>query len=222
MNYGTRIAVINADDLIREGRLLLLRSQIDFQVVYESGDPVAALEVLPDYLVDVIVVELITPGFAPEKYIEELSNRLISAGNDAVILATSNFTSTKMELEAFKAGASGFTSMEEPAEKLIGLVKALGNGSVVVDAHHLHRLLTDSESIKQLHAKLALELGNIDDSQKQVLKKFLDGAGDAAIANQFDLTKYRVTKFIESLREICGFRTRIQLAIALIELDFNE
>lgn len=222
MSFNTRLAIIDADDLIREGRGLLLQSQPDFQVVYDSGDPNAALSVLPEYLVDVVLVELRTPGWLPANYIETLSTAFEAAGNEAAIVATASFMNEDLELAILRAGASGVFAQEESGAALIKLVKTLGNGGQAFKRDRLVSLVSRTNVVTAIESKLAIALVDLDQEQRRVLQLMVDGKSDSAIANELDLTRYRVTKFIESLRVLANFRTRIQLAIALIELGFNE
>lgn len=222
MSYGTRVAIIDADEHVREGRLLLLQSQNQLQVVFESGDPAAALATLPDYLVDVILVEVRTPGWLPAKFVEELSEKLTAANNDALILVTADFFTPQLILELLQAGAAATYSREEPAEALLGKVKALSSGEVTVAGANLASLLAQTEAVARFHSRLASELSKLEAEQAKVLKLFLSGKSDSGISSELGLTKYRVTKFIEAMRELGGFRTRVQLALALIELGFDE
>jgi DNA-binding NarL/FixJ family response regulator len=222
MSFSARVAIIDADDLIREGRGLLLQSQAEFQVVYESGDPNAALAALPEYLVDVVLVELRTPGWLPVSYIDALSAAFELAGNEAAIVATASFMNEELELEILRAGASGVFAQEESGAALIKLVKTLGNGGQAFKRDRLVSLVAKSSTVAALESKLAIAMVDLDLEQRKVLQLMVDGKSDSAIAVELDLTRYRVTKFIESLRAFGNFRTRIQLAIALIELGFHE
>ncbi len=52
-----RIGIVDGDTDIRTGRRLIIDSQSDFQVVFESDDAFAALENAPKLLLDVMLVD---------------------------------------------------------------------------------------------------------------------------------------------------------------------
>lgn len=213
-----RIALIDSDELVREGRSLLIQSQIDNQIVYQTGDANAALKVVGDYLLDVVLVDVRVPGWQPDKYLVALSDVLTQAGNDAQVLAMVSFTSPQLELVCLKSGAAAVFSSDQGVSALLGLVKGLGSGEPSIPREQLDLLLANVGGTPAPHSGLALSLEQMDASQLGVVRAMLAGQNDAQIAKNLELTKYRVTRFIESLKLSAGFRTRTQLAIELIGL----
>jgi DNA-binding NarL/FixJ family response regulator len=63
---------------------------------------------------------------------------------------------------------------------------------------------------------VARSLNEMDSHQLAVVKAMLDGKSDTQIARELELSRYRVAKFLESLRVNSGLRTRQQLAIELL------
>jgi DNA-binding NarL/FixJ family response regulator len=216
MSTGLRLAVIDSDDMVREGRLLLLQSQLDLQVVFETSDPRGALELLGDYLIDVILVESRIPGLTMEKYLGQLSQVLDDSGSAAQVIAMANFVSMAEELAWLKAGAAGVVSHELGASALLRRTRVLGAGDLAIERERIDMLLADVDDVPELHGALAISLKQSDPSQTAVLKALLNGSSDAQIAKDLGLTKYRVGKFLESIKLANGFRTRTQLAIELL------
>jgi DNA-binding NarL/FixJ family response regulator len=216
MSFGLRVAIIDSDELVREGRVLLLQSQPETQIVYQSGNATAALEVIGDYLIDVLIVDTRIPGWAADKYLRQLSEKLDESGNDARLLATATFGSHELELDCLVSGASAFVSHEQGVESLLRQLQVLSSGEQSIPRKTLDRLLELTATKKAPHPGLALSLESMDQSQRAVVKAMLEGFSDSQISRDLGLTKYRVTKFIESLRANNGFRTRIQLAIELL------
>lgn len=216
MSYGLRVALIDSDEMVREGRELLLQAQPETQIVFQTGDPTAALDSIGEYLLDVIVVDTRLPGWTGQKYLSELSDRLTAAGNDARILATATFGSDEFELTCLRSGASAVFTNEQGVNTFLRLLKVLASGEQTIPRKSLDRLMSSAPTKVAPHSGLAMSLENMDASQLAVVKAMLEGFTDSQIARDLDLTKYRVTKFIESLRASNGFRTRVQLAIELL------
>lgn len=218
MSYGLRVALIDSDDFVREGRVLLLNSQPTNQIVFESGNPDAALEVIADYLLDVVIVDSRIPGWKAAEYLKELSKRLEDAGNDAQILTLTTFASAEFELACLRAGAAAVLSSEQGFPELLRQIRSIGSRENVIPRAHLESLMESVSANVAPNPNVARSLSAMDESQIAVLKGMLNGQTDTQIARELDVTRYRVSKFLESLRASSGFRTRQQLAIELIGL----
>ncbi len=216
MNTGLRVAVIDSDEFVREGRVLLLQSQPNIQIVFESGDPSTALDQAVDYLLDVIVLDTRIPGWKAAHYLVELSKRLSSSGNEAQLLALTAFGSPEFELACLRSGAAAVVANDQGVSELLRQVKLLGSRDNTVTRGYLEGLMSAVNGTIAPNPKIARSLSGMDSSQVEVVKAMLEGLTDSQIARQLDLTRYRVTKFIESLRESSDCRTRQQLAIELI------
>ena len=217
MSYGLRLALIDSDEFVREGRVLLLQSQPETQIVFQTSDATTALVSVLDYLLDVIIVDSRIPGWNTDKYIAELAARLTDVGNDAQILVTASFGSPDFELSCLRAGASAFATTEQGGAALLRQVRSIASGERAVPRKHLDDLLSKaSTGAPAPHPGLAVSLEQMDQSQLAVVRAMLEGFTDGQISKNLELTKYRVSKFIESLRASNGFRTRVQLAIELL------
>lgn len=216
MTLGLRVAIIDSDEFVREGRVLLMQSQPATQIVYESGDANAALESVADYLVDVVIVDTRIPGWKAEEYLLELSNRLQADGNDAQVLAITTFGSPEFELACLRAGAAALVTNEQGVLELLRQVKILGARESAITRDRLTALMSASAVKLAPNPNVARSLNEMDTHQLSVVKAMLDGKTDTQIARDLELSRYRVAKFLESLRVNSGLRTRQQLAIELL------
>lgn len=214
-----RVALIDGDEMVRSGRSLIIQSTPDISVVFESGDPLAALELIGDYLVDVLLIDSRVPGHTIDDYLAKLSFSLAEVGNEASILVTSPFESSDLALAAFVNGASGIASQDRGAEYLLRQIRSLAAGTSVPSRETLENLLNQTESLMQVNQALAIAKERMDATQQAVLKGVVQGFSDAQLARDLGLTKYRVTKFVETLCASLGFRTRTQLALAALVIE---
>ena len=83
-----RVGLIDADDSVRMGRSLLLNSQPNIDIVLESADPVASLDSLPDYLIDVLVIDARVPGMTIAEYLTKLNAALLDSGNQMRVIVS--------------------------------------------------------------------------------------------------------------------------------------
>jgi DNA-binding NarL/FixJ family response regulator len=216
---GIRVALIDSDEMVRSGRSLLIQSTPDFSVVFESADPEGALETIADYLIDVLVIDSRVPGLSISDYLQKISSVLSEVGNQVSILVTSPFESSELALASYLAGAEGIASQDRGADFLLGQIRSLASGTNLPGRDALESLLEASGGNVTINQALSIAKERMDASQAAVIKGLVQGYSDAQLAKDLDLTKYRVTKFIETLCESLGFRTRIQLALAVLVLE---
>lgn len=216
MSYGLRVAIIDSDEFVREGRVLLLNSQPTNQIVFESGDPDAALNIVSDYLLDIVIVDTRIPGWKAADFLLELTTRLEESGNDAQILALTSFASPEFELACLRAGAAAVLSSEQGFPELLRQIRLIGSRENVIPRAYLEGLMESVAVRAAPNPSVALSLNSMDQHQTAVLKAMLSGQTDTQIARELELSRYRVSKFIDSLRASSGFRTRQQLAIELL------
>lgn len=210
-NY--RVALIDSNEVVRAGRAMVISAQPEMDVVLEEADPKLALERCNTYLIDTIIVSATQPGFPGAQFTHSLSNSLLEGGNDSTILVQTAFTDQRLHKEQILAGATDVIGLDQPANKLLGLIKRSARRDYLADQALLSEIADNSPYQISIH--LQQRLDNLSDLQKQMLVRFHNGEKDELIAKEFDTARVRVTQLIDSLVIECGFFSRNQLAIAL-------
>jgi len=100
-----RIALVNGDAAIRAGKRLLIDSQADMKVVYEESIAAKALEVLPELLVDVVVIDHRLQGMDGVSLSKQLIARL-SASEQRLptIVITGAYFTSELLMASIRAG----------------------------------------------------------------------------------------------------------------------
>jgi DNA-binding NarL/FixJ family response regulator len=211
-----RIGLIESNNLLRSGRALLIGAQVDMQIVFEEGDPKSALERVGDYLIDVLVVNLKQHGHQGGSFLSALRTSLTSSGNKAAVLSYANFFSDEMYREAILAGTDDFVGMDAETSEFLTKIRAVNKADYRIDQKQLELLFRENSKLLVKSRELEVTLGALEPKQRNITKKFLTGATDAAIAKDLDLARTRVDQTISSLMAVAGVHTRNQLAIALM------
>ena len=214
-----RVGLIDADDSVRMGRSLLLNSQPNIDIVLESADPVASLDSLPDYLIDVLVIDARVPGMTIAEYLTKLNAALLDSGNQMRVIVSCTFGSPELELAVLEAGASALCPQDSGVASLLSNLRSLSIAPRVLTRDALKSLL-ENAPVQAPNPTLVAALKLLDASQHRVLEALLDGLTDTQIAKQLELTKYRVTKFLDSLCLNLGYVSRVQLELALLRASF--
>ena len=108
-----RIGLLDGDEGIREGRRLVLDSQADFRVVYDEENALAALERIPDLLIDVLVVDHRLKGLDGIEFSRRLVETLTSAEHPVPkIVMTGPYYTRELEIAAIRSGASAVVTQD--------------------------------------------------------------------------------------------------------------
>lgn len=210
-----RIGIIESNEQVRLGRAMVFNSQVDMRVVLEESDGNSAIDRVPNYLVDVLVTGTNQHGFRGGQFVRKLSEALAAASNDCAVIATSPFSTPKLRWESLLAGAQEHIGLDASASDLLALTRKVVKQDFLVDLADLKSQSVEFGGLPPVH-QLELKLSELNEVQNNIVKSFLNGLGDQAIAKQHDLARTRVTQLIESLLKVSGFTSRNQLAILLL------
>ncbi len=213
-----RIGLLDGDEGIREGRRLVLDSQADFRVVYDEENALAALERIPDLLIDVLVVDHRLKGLA----CIELSRRLVETLTSEEqpvpkIVMTGPYYTRELEIAAIRSGASAVVTQDMGAAKLISVIREVSQSLGEPDFGMLLEFLNEADAIHLGSQVFLMRLGDLSDKERAVLDLFEATTPFESIAEILELPKYRVRQIFEKVMRRCGLATRAQLFLALFE-----
>ena len=122
-----RVLIVDDQEMIRAGLRVIIDAHPDLQVVAESGDALAAIRLLSDAEVDVVLMDIRMPGIDGVE-----ATRRIRATHPAPqlpILILTTFDQDEFVLAALRAGADGFFSKgASPTELTDGILRVAHGG----------------------------------------------------------------------------------------------
>lgn len=127
MNETTRIALIDDQDLVREGIKSLLALSGRVKVVLEARDGDDLLAEIDRAAPDVVVMDIRMPARDGFSTLAELRRR----GNPAPVLLLTTFDDNALCDRAIEAGAQGFMLKNTRPEQLIEAIQTLARGGRV-------------------------------------------------------------------------------------------
>jgi two-component system response regulator NreC len=127
--------IVVADDhnMIRQGLRALLSAQPDFEVVGEAGDGVEAVREAERLQPDVLVLDMIMPGFSGIEVIRRLNKRPLACA----IVVLSMYGADGYVKEAIKSGAKGYILKKDSVEELTSAIR-----EVLAGRHYISPSLT--------------------------------------------------------------------------------
>jgi DNA-binding NarL/FixJ family response regulator len=206
-----RVAVVDDQDLVRAGFVLLLRSAGDIEVVGEARDGLEAIALCRRTAPDVVLMDVRMP------HLDGLSaSRTILAdpacqGPRVVVLTT--FDDDDLVLEALRAGASGFLLKETRPAQLLEAIEVVAAGEALLHPRITRRLI---ERFASLPAARASDDG-LTERERDVLLAVAQGLSNQEIAERLHLGYGTVKTHVSHLLTKLGCRDRAQLVMHAYE-----
>ncbi len=138
MTDTIRLVVIDDQQLIRAGLVMMLGSEDDIEVIGQAADGRAGLELVRTEKPDVALMDVRMPvldGIAATERI------VLDRSLPTKVLVLTTFDTDQAVLDAMKAGASGFLLKDAPPDDIARAVRAVAGGDAVIAPSSLRRLL---------------------------------------------------------------------------------
>jgi len=207
-----KIQVFLVDDhpIVRRGLQLLISMERDLAVCGEADSGPAALEKILELRPDVVIVDLALKSSSGLELIQQLR-----AQSSALKMLVFSMRDEGVYAErALRAGANGYITKEEGAEKAIEAIRLLVRGknyvSEKISARIVGKMVGGGSQPQQLHETLS-------DRELEVLEMLGAGLGSREIADKLNLS----IKTIESHREHLKEKLGISSAPELVRYAFS-
>jgi DNA-binding NarL/FixJ family response regulator len=215
-----RVALVDDQELLRDGFRMVLQAQPDIEVVAEAGDGLQALHVLAEQEVDVVLMDVRMPGLDGV----EVTRRLLvpGTGNRPRVLILTTFDLDEYAYAAVRAGASGFLLKDVPSAELLYGIRAVAGGDSIVAPSTTRRLLerfapqlTAAPGPERAAREQALEL--LTDRERAVLVLVARGLSNAEIAAALTVAEATVKTHVHRILTKLDLRDRVQAVVLAYE-----
>ncbi len=145
-----RVMLVDDQRLVRGGLSMLVNSQPDLQVVMESDDGLAAIDVFDRMVSEgqapqIILMDVRMPHCdgleAARRILERDGEREVSEDERVRIIMLTTFDIDEYVYSAVRAGASGFLLKDTPPEQLLEAIRTVHRGDAVIAPSATRRLL---------------------------------------------------------------------------------
>ncbi|MFJ3903651.1 response regulator [Streptomyces sp. NPDC090025] len=207
-----RVLVADDEPLVRFGLRALLNAAEDIEVVGEACDGAEALARTHDLAPDVVVTDLRMPGMDGIT----LTRQLAALPNPPKVLVLTTFDTSEGVREAMQAGAGGYLLKDAPPEQVLGAVRLVTEGGVVLAPASAARLIAAPKSpgaVARLSIEQRRRLEGLSKQQEEVLVHLAQGYSNAQIAQRMYLTEGTVRAYVSRLLAALKLENRTQAAI---------
>lgn len=217
MSAPVRVAVVDDQQLVREGFSLILGSQPDLEVAVEAADGQVFLDaVRADPRIDVALVDIRMPvldGLAATRAVAALPHA------PAVIVVTT-FDDDAYVLDAVAAGARGFLLKRCSAKELVAAVRTVAAGESILSTQVTEAVLARVRASGPTTRTDVAPYG-LTDREREVLALIGSGLNNTELSARLHLSMSSVKTHVGNVLAKTGSRDRVQAAILAIRAGLS-
>jgi DNA-binding NarL/FixJ family response regulator len=207
---GTRVVVVDDQDMVRAGFAALLNAQDDIEVVGQAADGLAALDVCARTAPDVVLMDVRMPVLDGV----EATRRLAGTGTRVLMLTT--FDIDDHVYAALRAGASGFLLKDATPEELVAAVRVVAAGESLLAPAVTSRLIAHFARQPAL-ASTPPTLDALTPREREVLVWVARGESNTEIAARLVVAEQTVKTHVSRVFLKLGIRDRAQAVVVAYE-----
>lgn len=208
-----RILVAEERALFREAVRIVLEEEPDLKVVGETRDGLETVEEIGRTMPDVAVIGARLPKCDGIRATAMIRERI----PDCRVLVISEEEDLEILVAALEAGARGFLTWESPLDTLIGGVRTLHRGEILVPPRMLGGLLSHLLRRQKDQEESARWLSRLTRREREVLALLADGADNDRIAKALFISPHTARTHVQNLIGKLGVHSRLEAAMLLTQ-----
>ena len=209
-----RVVLVDDQQLIRTGLVMVVDSEDDMRVVGQAGDGTAALEVLATTPADIVLMDIRMPRMDGVEATRRIVERY-SAGPRVIVLTT--FDLDEHAFAALKAGASGFLLKDASADDVLAAIRTVHAGEAVLAPTTTRRRIAHVASGLPGPQSGPDPFARLTEREKEILVEVATGETNAEIARRLFVSEATVKTHVGRLLAKLGLRDRVQAVVLAYE-----
>lgn len=207
---GRVIRILVADDhpVVRDGLVLMLGTQSDFDVIAEASDGKQVIQLAKEHAPDVILLDLEMPELDGVQALEYLREECPQVR----VLVFTAFDTDERIVGAVKAGAKGYLLKGAPRRDVFNAIRVISDGGSLLQPIVASKLMHHMSS--QMNDELVEPL---TDREGQVLDLLAQGMTNKEIASDLVITERTVKFHISSILGKLGAGNRTEAVTIAVQ-----
>ena len=183
-----RIGLLDTDSDVRLGRKLVLSSQANFEVVFDSDGSTEDLEAIEQSLIDVLVIDQKLSSGAGVSFYASLRN-LTGVKQAPPALLTASFAQPELLLDALQGGFVDLLTVEQGASGLVAAVSRASSGANTHSLSTIWELISLQPSYRAVDLNFVRQVDELPQKLASGVKKLKDvwTSSDSAKIAKFDM-----------------------------------
>ncbi len=207
------VAVVDDQELVRSGFVVLLRSSPDLEVVGEAGDGQEAWDLCRRTSPDVVLMDVRMPRMGGLEATRRIMADPRCASTHVLVLTT--FDQDELVHEALRAGASGFLLKDTRPAQLLEAVAVVAAGDALLAPSVTRRLIEQFAALPRV-VDSSLDDG-LTDREREVLVAVSRGLSNQEVADELHMGYGTVKTHVSHLLTKLDCRDRAQLVMHAYE-----
>ena len=194
----------------------MIDSQQDMKVVYEESIASKALEVLPELLVDVVVIDHRLQGMDGVSLSKQLIARL-SASEQRLptIVITGAYFTSELLMASIRAGATELVTQDSSSADLLDAIRKSRRSMVDVKLKPFADFLDSNAYEPVVAIDYLLNLAQLSSEERELVDALALAEGLDEIAKHLGLSKSRIRELLENTMRTFGCATIEQLYLVI-------
>ena len=198
-----RVAVVDDHPVVREGLVLILQTQPDFEIVGEGQSGPDAIALVERLAPDVLMLDLELPGLDGVAVLRQLRER----GATTRVIAFTVFDTDDRIIGAVEAGAAGYLLKGAPSAELFRAIRIVHAGGSLLQPLVASTVMRHVASGARQQAENGIAL---TPREQQVLERLARGMSNKEIAAALGVTDRTVKFHVASLFAKLGASNRTE------------
>lgn len=208
----TRVLVVDDQELVRSGIVMIVNHQEDLEVVGEAIDGADAIAKARTLRPDVVLMDLRMPKMDGV----EATRRIIALDMPSPIrvLILTTFDDDELVYASLRAGASGFLLKDAPTRELTDGIRIVAQGQSLLAPRVTRRIIERFVSQRPRDPDLLRRASSLSEREQEVLRLLAQGLSNAEIGERLFVGEATVKSHVSHILDKLGARDRAQ-AVAL-------
>jgi len=213
-----RVALVDDQQLIRQGIQILLELEMDMQVVGQASNGREAITLVEKFQPDVVLMDIRMPELDGVAATRILHDRFPAIG--VIILTT--FDDDEYVFEGLKAGARGYLLKDVSSDDLSAAIRSVARGQALIQPSIARKVVAEfsrlaSRPVEAIPTASPL-VEPLTERELEVLRELAHGRSNREIAERLVITEGTVKNHISNLLGKLEVRDRMQAVLKAQQL----
>ena len=196
------VAIVEDDELLQEQLIKILGSTPDVEVLIAVSSGEEALEKIPSYSPDVILLDINLPGKSGIDCIRELKQKCSST---EVIMLTA-YEEEDNIFNALREGASGYLLKTSTPQELFDAIRDVHSGGAPFSSHVARKV---AQYFRQ-DREISIENESLSPREREVLQLLSSGYIYKEVADKLDITVETVRTYVKRVCAKLHVRSKVE------------
>ncbi len=199
-----RIAIADDHPLFRDGVVLSLSRNKDFDVVGQAGNGEEAIELAKELLPDVLLLDIQMPDTDGIMAAEKISS---ACPLTKIIMLTVSENHEDL-MRAFKAGAKGYVLKGVSSRELANVIRSVAAGDIFVSPDLASNIL-----FEMTLEKPTSPFDELTDREREILMLLSEGLTNREIGERLYLAEKTIKHYMSNVLQKLHVRSRVEAAL---------